>query len=533
MTAGAARRGRTRTTSRPRQACRALLTIGAAACISAGVVTACTQVAASAHSSATQPKKPLTLTPKVRVGQPYVTPGHQATQGPVGANPSKAHGITLTVLNGLLNGQPIMNADFADPFAIVVGDSVYAYSTDTYGSVHIPGAHIPVIAITRATGFAGRYLGDALPTVPSWTVSGFQWAPSVWARPNGTYVLYYATPATHPLMCIAHPTDFGCVTTTHGHNTAMCISRATSSSPAGPFVDDSTSPFICPYAQGGAIDPSVYVRSDGTPYLLWKSDGDCCNQPTFIYSQQLSPNGMSTVGPPHLLIGATQAWEGGLVERPAMIKEGSTYWLFYAANLWGTPSYGIGIAACASVIGPCTKPLDQAWRTSTNSANGQGYGGAEFFQTGNLIWMVHHGLVPGQSGDYAHRRLYVDLLVFPPGGLPRIAARAPAAAMAEATLYDDDPSLPRQPRPAYLRLIKTIPGYFTGVGNSQAVSDGELACADLTKQDSEAQIVASLAARHLIPFESYVVAQFVAGYLCRSEEPQQSSDIQQALLTGP
>ena len=151
--------------------------------------------------------------------------------------------------------------------------------------------------------------------------------------------------------------------------------RATSTSPSGPFVDDSTSAFICPYQEGGAIDPSIYIRSDGTPWLLWKSDGDCCNQPTYIYSQQLSPDGLSTVGLPHQLIGATQPWEGGLVEAPSMIKEGSTYWLFYSANLWGTPNYRIGIAECSSVIGPCTKPLDRAWHVSTNSANGQGYGG--------------------------------------------------------------------------------------------------------------------------------------------------------------
>ena len=44
-----------------------------------------------------------------------------------------------------------------------------------------------------------------------------------------------------------------------------------------------------------------------------------------------------------------------------MIKEGTIYWLFYSANLWGTPNYSIGIAACTSVTGPCVKPLDRAW----------------------------------------------------------------------------------------------------------------------------------------------------------------------------
>ena len=52
----------------------------------------------------------------------------------------------------------------------------------------------------------------------------------------------------------------------------------------GPFTDDSSSAFVCPLSQGGAIDPSVFVASNG-PWLLWKSDGDCCNMPTTIYSQ--------------------------------------------------------------------------------------------------------------------------------------------------------------------------------------------------------------------------------------------------------
>ncbi len=536
--ASAARHGppSTRRTRPPLR--RLTLSALAVACVGAGAIAASGQASATPRTSpqarsSTATTRPLPLAPTVRAGQPFVTPGHQATQGPVGLNPSKAHGIQLSVLSGLLHGEPIFNGDFADPFALLVGDSVYAYATTTTGGAHLAPAHIPVIAITRATGFAGHYLGDALPTLPSWTVPGYQWAPSVWARPDGTYVLYYATPATHPINCVAKPTSPGCVETTHGPNTAMCISRATSTSPAGPFVDDSSSAFVCPYTQGGAIDPSIYVRSDGTPWLLWKSDGDCCNLPTYIYSQQLSPDGLSTVGSPHELIGATQAWEGGLVEAPSMIKERSVYWLFYSANLWGTPNYSIGIAACTSVTGPCAKPLDRAWHTSTDSANGQGYGGSEFFQTGELIWMVHHGLVPGQTGDYAHRRLYVDLLVFPTSGLPRVATRAAAAAMAEDTLYAGDPALPMQPRQAFLDLIRTVPGSFSDDSSASAVRDGELACADLARQENAAQVVRSLAARDLTTFESYVVTEFAAEYLCSSEVPQTTSNMQQALLDGP
>ena len=216
----------------------------------------------------------------------------------------------------------------------------------------------------------------------------------------------------------------GCVQTTHGANTAMCISRATSTSPSGPFVDDSSSAFICPTARAGRSTPASSSPRTARPGSCGRATATAatCRRTSTPSSSQ--PDGLSTVGPPHELIGATQAWEGGLVEAPSMVQSGSTFWMFYSANLWGTPNYSIGIANCPSVTGPCTKPLDQAWHTSTNQANGQGYGGSEFFEAGGgLVWMVHHGLVPGQSGDYAERRLYVDLMVFPKKGLPKIAPR--------------------------------------------------------------------------------------------------------------
>ena len=83
----------------------------------------------------------------------------------------------------------------------------------------------------------------------------------------------------------------------------------------------------------------------------------------------------------------------------------------------------------------------------------QGPGGEEFYQTGSIVWMVHHGLAPGETGNPAQRRLYVDLVAFPPGRLPHLAAREPAAALAEAEVYYQDPSLPKDPRSAYLAVL--------------------------------------------------------------------------------
>ncbi len=183
--------------------------------------------------------------------------------------------------------------------------------------------------------------------------------------------------------------------------------------------------------------------------------------------------------------------------------------------------------------GPCTKPLDRAWHTSTNSANGQGYGGSEFFVAGGgLVWMVHHGLVPGQSGDYAERRLYVDLMVFPKKGLPKIAPRAPAAALAVEALYYQDPGLPAQSQAAYLHMVSIVPGTFTGVSDAAALSDGRLACTNFAQQQRIASVRSSLGRRHLNLFQSYVVSEFAAEYLCPTELPHTLTDLRTALVDG-
>jgi len=324
-----------------------------------------------------------TTSPEVQAGQ------RLPTRGPVGPTPKVRQHVPLNLVGGVITGRPILPGDFADPFALLEPSGLFLYATNTVT------ANIPVLQIPTGDIFDGNYLGDALPTLPSWTVKGFQWAPAVWARPDGTFVMYYATPAPSPA---------------DGQPRRQCISRATSDSPAGPFTDDSRGPFICPLAQGGAIDPSVFV-DHGRPELLWKADGNCCGLPTTIYSQPLTADGLATAGPATTLITDDQAWENHVVEGPSMVQVGSTYELFYSANDWDTSHYSVGIALCTSVRGPCTKPLHHAWMTSAQHYSGPG--GQEFFSFRGGLWMVHHGFLPGQAGTpNGQRRLYLDLLQY-------------------------------------------------------------------------------------------------------------------------
>jgi hypothetical protein len=318
------------------------------------------------------------------------------TRGPVKSNSVPKAERDVNLVDGLLRGVPIVEGDFADPFALAERDALYIYATNTVD------ANIPVIRIRKNQLFKAQYLGDALPTLPSWTVKGFQWAPSVWAAPDGSFVMYYTTPSSA------------------GFGNKQCISRATSSDPAGPFVDNSTEAFICPLSEGGAI---------------WKSDGNCCNLATVIYSQPLTSDGLSVAGPPVELITASQPWEDNLVEGPSMIRKGATYYLFYSANQWDTTNYAIGAATCTSVSGPCTKPEDKPWMDSGTFSKGPG--GQEFFESAGKpgIWMVHHGWLPNQAGTPdGQRRLYLDKLGFQQGDT--LPTRTGKAAAAEALVQD-------------------------------------------------------------------------------------------------
>ena len=457
-------------------------------------------------------------------------------------------GKHLTLIGGILGAKTFYNGDFADPFVLATPSSFYVYASSFKGQDG--QANVPVLGIGLTQGkYTGRYLGDALPQVPKWSQGAFQWAPAVWSRPDGTYVMYYTTPATISWTCWGAQKPPRCVDSANGWTAAACISRATSTSPTGPFVDDSSSPFVCPASQGGAIDPSVYV-DNGTPWLLWKSDGDCCGQPTVIYSQRLSPDGLATAGPAVPLIGATQSWEGGLVEGPAMVESGGTHWLFYSANDWGTPNYSIGVAKCASVSGPCTKPLGQAWLSSSDTKDERdvGPGGAEFFQYGGLVWVVHHGLVAGQTGNAAERRLYITLVRFPQGGLPELAPRSLSAALALVLVHSRDATVPRSSRQAYLYLLHRHSSKIPKTVVSPLLAAGRLACAgfvhrvpaargvsqqfDLAEQASRQWNSGNPESSKLAHYESYLVLLLAGEYLCPKYGPSVLGDLRQ-LLAAP
>ena len=269
--------------------------------------------------------------------------------------------------------------DFPDPDVILVGQTYYAYATNSVAG------NIQIIDSTDLEHWTA--IGNALPRLPSWANTGYTWAPSV-TKIGAHYDMYYAVDPTA--------------------STTECISVATAASPQGPFADSSGGPLECQPTFGGSIDPSVFVDSDGTPYLLWKSGGPGTSR---IWSQQLDPSGKSFVSgsTPTNILSPDQGWEAGTVEAPDLVDANGRYLLFSSGNDWNTASYAVGVATCAAPLGPCT---DTSPNPILSTGDGMaGPGGESIFQDGRgTYWIAFAAWNPGAVGFPNSRALYIRSL---------------------------------------------------------------------------------------------------------------------------
>ena len=136
---------------------------------------------------------------------------------------------------------------------------------------------------------------------------------------------------------------------------------------------------------------------------------------TPILAQRLSSDGESLAGEPVNVIANDLDWEGHLVEGPFLWKQEGRYWLFYAANDFTDPAYGIGVAVADHPLGPFVKqrqPLlssARSWAAPGHPSVAQGPDGTPH--------IFFHAYFPGTGGYNVFRALLTARLKFTSKGV--------------------------------------------------------------------------------------------------------------------
>jgi arabinan endo-1,5-alpha-L-arabinosidase len=272
--------------------------------------------------------------------------------------------------------EPVIDSDFPDPDVLSVDGTYYAYATNG-------NAKNVQVAQSDDLETWEELPEDALPELASWIIPGKTWAPEVTELSSGSYVMYF--------------------TATNFRPSVQCIGVATATEPTGPFEVQGDGMLVCPADEGGAIDASTFAE-DGTLYLVWKNDGNCCGLDTWISMAPLSPDGLSLAGPGERMIKQTLDWEGDLVEAPTLVKRDDTYYLFYSSNSYGDERYAVGYATSPALAGPWIKSESPFLASGEDGSDVRGPGGQDIVRVGtDEDWLVFHAWDPG----FTYRGMFV------------------------------------------------------------------------------------------------------------------------------
>ena len=274
----------------------------------------------------------------------------------------------------------VKGVEFADPFIMLDGDTYYAYGTRGNRGIEV---------YTSSDLKEWKHAGLALDINDSYAVRWF-WAPEIY-KVGDRYLMYYSA------------------------DEHICVAEA--KSPLGPFVQRDKAPM---YTGEKAIDNSLFIDTDGTPYLYFDRFNDGLN----IWVAELDDD-LMTIKPSTLrpCIKRSQDWEfEGVNEGSFVTRHGDTYYMTYSGNGYTCPEYGIGVATAPSPLGPWTKseanPIFQFPLTEKyGRLEGVGHS-AMFRDKDGQLRIVFHA--HNRPGTVHPREMYISTVSFTDGDAPRM-----------------------------------------------------------------------------------------------------------------
>ncbi len=243
---------------------------------------------------------------------------------------------------------------------------------------------------------------------PSWAANGGRnWAPELHRFGDGLAAYF---------------------TSVDGGNT-LCIGAAMADTLDGPWIE---SPAPIAQHDWGVIDATL-VMDGGTPWLVYKIDGNSIGQPTPIRARQLAEDGLAFAdgsSPTELITNDGGTWEGGVVEAPWVVQRDGTWFMFYSGNVYDH-RYRTGVARSSSLLGPWEK---HGAPILGNNERWVGPGHGSVVTVNGIDYFVYHAWTNAGDGTNAGggRHVLVDRIDWVDGW---------------AQIGDGTPSRTRQPWP--------------------------------------------------------------------------------------
>lgn len=300
--------------------------------------------------------------------------------------------VTILGLNQPLLAEPTQYAnpvkpgDFPDPSVVRVGEQFWATATSSEWAPHFPILHSKDLVNWDLVGYVFEQQ-------PLWAVRNF-WAPEI-TYDNGKFYLYY---------------------TARTKDERLAVAVATSDTPTGPYHDHG--PLVSQAA--GSIDGMAFTDQSGQRWLVWKEDGNSRNQPTPLWIQQLSEDGIQLVGKKEEILRNDADWEGAVVEGPFVQFHDGWYYLFYAggACCGRDCNYGVGVARSRQPTGPFEKNPDNPILSEDTNWRCPGHGSLVQNSAGEY-WFLYHAY-DAESFVYTGREMMLDRITWDSHGWPRI-----------------------------------------------------------------------------------------------------------------
>jgi len=240
----------------------------------------------------------------------------------------------------------------ADPFILLHKGTYYAYGTSRDDGFEV--------YVSQDLNNWKKHTDLALSQADSYGEKWF-WAPEVYYNSESkTFYMYYSA------------------------EEHICV--AISESPLGPFKQVERKPMRAEKA----IDSSLFIDDDGTPYLFFVR---FINGLT-IWVAQLESD-LTTIKENTLkkCLEATSDWElqqDRVTEGPSVFKYNGIYYLLYSANNYQSRDYAVGYATASSPMGTWSKSTDNpVLHKPGMKLVGTGHGSIFFDKNGNFKYVFH------------------------------------------------------------------------------------------------------------------------------------------------